>query len=97
LGIDEASNKLALSVKRLTKNPWETAEKNYPLGTKIKGKVTKVVPFGAFINLEKGLDGLVHVSETSGPLEEGQEVEAVVTQIDAANQKLALSIRQLSN
>jgi small subunit ribosomal protein S1 len=96
LGVDESSNKLALSVKRLTKNPWETAEEKYTVGTRIKGKVTKVVPFGAFVNLEKGLDGLVHVSETNGPLEEGQEVEAIVTQIDSANQKLALSIRQLA-
>lgn len=96
LGVDDASNKLALSVKRLTQNPWESAEGKYPVGTKVKGKVTKVVPFGAFVNLEKGLDGLVHVSETNGPLEEGQEVEAIVTQIDSANQKLALSIRQLA-
>lgn len=96
LGVDDDSGKLALSVKRLTSNPWDTAEAKYPVGTKIKGLVTKVVPFGAFVNLEKGLDGLVHVSETNGPLEEGQQVEAVVTQIDSANQKLALSIRQLS-
>lgn len=96
LGRDENSGKLALSVKRLTPNPWETAEEKYKVGTKIKGKVTKVVPFGAFVNLEKGLDGLIHVSETTGPLTEGEEVEAVVTQIDAANQKLALSVRQLA-
>jgi len=94
LGIDGESGKLALSVKRLTENPWEKAEEKYKVGTKVKGVVSKVVPFGAFVNLEKGLDGLVHVSETSGPLKEGEEVTVVVTQVDAENQKLALSIRQ---
>src|SRR3989344_1173655 len=95
LGVDEKSGKLALSVKKLTDNPWENVETKYPVGATVKGIVSKVVPFGAFINLEKGLDGLVHVSETEGPLEEGQKVSAVVTLVDGENQKLALSIRQL--
>ncbi len=95
LGIDDGTGKLALSVKRLSTNPWDTAEEKYKVGSKVTGKVSKVVPFGAFVNLEKGLDGLVHVSETNGPLTEGQEVTAVVTQVDSENQKLALSIRQL--
>ncbi|KKS65648.1 MAG: 30S ribosomal protein S1 [candidate division WWE3 bacterium GW2011_GWB1_42_6] len=94
LGIDEQSKKLALSVKRLTPNPWETVEKSYPVGTKVKGIVSKVVPFGAFVTIEKGLDGLVHVSEAAGPLKEGEEVEAIVIQVDGTNQKLALSTRQ---
>lgn len=94
IGIDDGTGKLALSVKRLSSNPWENAEAKYPVGTKVKGTVSKIVPFGAFINLEKGLDGLVHVSETTGPLEEGQEIEAVVTQVDSKNQKLGLSLRQ---
>lgn len=97
LGIDEKSNKLALSVKQLTDNPWETVEQKYPVGTKVKGTVSKIVPFGAFVNLEKGLDGLIHVSETDGPLEESQEVEAIVTQVDGASQKLALSVRQVND
>jgi len=95
LGIDEKTKKLALSVKRLTPNPWETVEDKYPVGTKVKGVVSKVVPFGAFITIEKGLDGLVHVSEAAEPLQEGDEVEAVVTQVDGSKQKLALSTRQL--
>jgi len=95
LGIDETSKKLALSVKQLTDNPWETVEERYPVGSKVTGKVSKIVPFGAFVNLEKGLDGLIHVSETDGPLEEGQEVTAMVTQVDGSNQKLALSVRQV--
>jgi ribosomal protein S1 len=94
LGVDEQSKKLALSVKRLTPNPWETVEQKYPVGTKIKGTVSKIVPFGAFVTIEKGLDGLIHVSEAGAPLKEGEEVNAVVIQVDGANQKLALSTRE---
>jgi len=97
LGVDPGSKKLALSIKQLTPNPWTSVEEKYPVGTKVSGKVNKIVPFGAFVTLEKGLDGLVHVSETSGPLEEGQKVDAVVTLVDGENQKLALSIRQLED
>lgn len=96
LGIDEESKKLALSVKQLIDNPWETVEEKYPVGTVVTGEVSKIVPFGAFVNLEKGLDGLIHVSETDGPLEEGQEVTARVTQVDGDKQKLALSVRQVA-
>lgn len=93
LGVDEESNKLALSVKRLTPNPWETVAEKYPVGTKVKGVVSKIVPFGAFVTIEKGLDGLIHVSEAESPLKVGDEVEAVVIQVDGENQKLALSTR----
>lgn len=95
LGVDDKTKKLALSVKRLTPNPWETVEEKYPVGTKVSGRVSKIVPFGAFVTIEKGLDGLIHVSEAESPLKEGDEVEAVVTQVDGKNQKLALSTRQL--
>jgi small subunit ribosomal protein S1 len=94
LGVDDVSKKLALSVKRLTPNPWETVESKYKVGNSVKGTVNKIVPFGAFVTLEKGLDGLIHISEADGPLAEGQEVEAVITQVDGANQKLALSVKQ---
>jgi small subunit ribosomal protein S1 len=95
LGVDDKTKKLALSVKRLSTNPWETVEAKYPVGTKVTGVVSKVVPFGAFITIEKGLDGLVHVSEAAEPLKEGDTVTAVVTQVDGSKQKLALSTRQL--
>lgn len=94
IGIDDGSKKLALSVKQLMDNPWETAEEKYPVGTKVKGTVNKIVPFGAFVTLEKGLDGLIHVSEATRSLEEGEEVEAVVTNVEGANQKLALTMRE---
>ena len=93
IGVDDQSKKLALSVKRLMDNPWETAEERYPVGAKVKGKVSKIVPFGAFVNLEKGLDGLIHVSEATRSLEEGETVEATVTNVEGENQKLALSMR----
>jgi len=94
LGVDSESNKLALSVKRLTPNPWETVAEKYPVGTKVSGVVSKIVPFGAFVTIEKGLDGLIHVSEAEAPLKEGDKVEAIVIQVDGENQKLALSTRK---
>jgi len=97
IGIDDKSKKLALSIKQLSSNPWENASEKYPVGANVIGIVNKVVPFGAFVTLEKGLDGLIHVSETNGPLEEGQEVTAVVTLVDGEKQKLALSLRQLES
>lgn len=95
LGVDEDSKKLALSVKQLSENPWINVNEKYPVGCVVTGKVSKVVPFGAFVNLEKGLDALIHVTETTGPLNEGDDVTAVVTNVDSENQKLALSIKQL--
>lgn len=94
LGIDEGSQKLALSVKKLSPNPWETVAEKYPVGTKVKGVVSKIVPFGAFVTIEKGLDGLVHISEASEPLKEGDKVKATVIQVDGESQKLALTTKE---
>jgi len=94
LGIDENSKKLALSVKRLSNNPWEGVEERYKVGQEVKGKVSKVVPFGVFVTLEQGLEGLVHISELKEKLNVGDELEALITNIDGANQKLALSTKQ---
>ena len=94
LGIDEGSQKLALSVKRLTPNPWETVAEKYPIGTEVKGVVSKIVPFGAFVTIEKGLDGLVHISEAAEPLKEGDKVKATVIQVDGESQKLALTTKE---
>lgn len=97
LGIDETSKKLALSVKRLSNNPWEGVEGRYKAGQNVSGKVSKVVAFGAFISLESGLEGLIHVSEMKEKLNIGDLVEAVVTNVDGAGQKLALSTKQFTN
>lgn len=95
LGIDENTKKLALSVKRLSSNPWEGVEERYKVGQTVNGKVSKVVPFGVFVTLEQGLEGLIHISELEEKLNVGDDVTAVVTNIDGANQKLALSTKQL--
>ena len=95
LGIDENTKKLALSVKRLSSNPWEGVEERYKVGQNVTGKVSKIVPFGVFVTLEQGLEGLIHISELESKLNIGDDVSAVVTNIDGANQKLALSTKQL--
>jgi len=95
--IGKESDRIALSVKELKDNPWNKVEERYPLGKRIKAKVTKVVPFGVFIELEPGLDGLIHISETIDPLNVGEEVEATVINVDSKERKLALSIRQIED
>lgn len=94
MGVDEVSKKLALSVKRLSDNPWAGVEDKFKPGQKVKGVVTKIVPFGAFINVDKGLDGLLHISQANGPLQVGEEVEATVLSIEPENQKLSLSLKE---
>ena len=96
MGVDDTSKKLALSVKRLTENPWEGVDKRLKAGQKVKGIVSKIVPFGAFISVEKGLDGLLHISQTNGPLKVGDEVEATILSIDSESQKLSLSLKEIA-
>lgn len=95
IGIDD--DKIALSVKELKDNPWTNVEERYPIGKVLTAKVTKVVPFGAFLELEKGLDALIHVSEMTKPLAFGDEVSAVVVNVDSKQRKLALSVRQIED
>jgi len=92
---NENENKLELSVKRLQQNPWIGAKEKYPENTKVKGIVTKIESFGAFVRLEPGLEGLIHISEAAGPVEVGKEVEAIVLNVDERSQKLALSTRRI--
>ena len=94
MGVDKGSKRLALSIKRLTTNPWEGINNRFKVGQKVKGVVSKIVPFGAFINVEKGLDGLLHISQATGPLQVGQEVEAKIIGIEPENQKLSLSLKE---
>lgn len=95
--ISKEDDKIALSYKELKDNPWNNVEEKYPVGKVITAKVSKVVPFGVFIELEPGLDGLIHISETLGPLSVGDEVKAIVVKADSKERKLALSIRQLED
>ena len=97
LSIDTANSKVSLSIKALTDDPWAGLEERYPEGKIVQGLVSKIAPFGAFVNLEPGVDGLIHVSETVGPLKEGEEVEAVVVNVDSKGRKLGLSVRRLQS
>lgn len=100
--VDKERARIALSLKRLRPNPWETAEQRYHTGQITEAVITSVVPFGAFARLEEGLDGLIHVSEiiqdgdAAQPVEflsEGQHVQVRVLHVDAARQRLGLSLK----
>lgn len=101
LSVDKESKKITLGVKQLSSNPWESIEKTIPVGSRIKGKVTKITAFGAFIELENGIEGLVHVSELSDQafakvedvVKVGDEVTAKVIKLDPEHKKIALSIK----
>lgn len=101
ISIDQDRQRVALSLKRLHPNPWETAEIRYHSGQEVEAVITSVMPFGAFARLEEGLDGLIHVSEMSfgddlvkpqEVVEEGQRVQVRVLHVDADKQRLGLSL-----
>ena len=106
LRVDQTDNpkhpeKIALSLRALAKNPWTDADRQYPVGTTVKGRVTRVQPFGAFVELAPGLEGMVHISElgagrrVSHPnevLSEGAEVEATVLSVDLDKRRIGLSL-----
>ena len=104
LDVDREKERVSLGLKQMTDNPWEDIEAKYPMGSKVKGKVTKLLPYGAFVELERGVEGLVHVSELSwvkritrpsDVLELDQVIEASVLGISIAEQKISLGVRQL--
>jgi small subunit ribosomal protein S1 len=102
LSVDSESKKITLGVKQLGCNPWENIEKTMPVGTLVKGKVTKITAFGAFVELEDGVEGLIHVTELSdqafGKVEDvvskGDEVVAKVIKLDSEHKKIALSVKE---
>jgi small subunit ribosomal protein S1 len=102
VSIDSESKKITLSVKQLTTNPWECIEKTIPVGSLVKGKVSKITAFGAFVELDNGIEGLIHVTELSdqafGKVEDvvakGDEVTAKVIKVDPEHKKIALSIKE---
>lgn len=103
LSIDTQQQRLSLGIKQLTEDPWKTLPQRCPPGTRVKGKVTSVADFGVFVEIEDGVEGLIHVSQLSTERVEkpqtmfapGQEVEAEVTAIDVQDRKISLSIRAL--
>ncbi|CDR35083.1 30S ribosomal protein S1 [Criblamydia sequanensis] len=102
LSVDRESKKITLGMKQLSSNPWEDIEKTIPVGSLVKGKVSKITAFGAFVELENGLEGLIHVTELSdqafGKVEDvvskGDEVTAKVIKLDPEHKKIALSIKE---
>lgn len=104
LNIDKQRGRVSLGLKQKTSSPWEEIDNKYPVGAKVKGKVTNIKPYGIFLELEKGVEGLVHISEVSwtkriNRLEEmfaiGDLVEAVVLNLDKQNYRLGLGVKQL--
>ncbi|WP_353568595.1 30S ribosomal protein S1 [Haloferula sargassicola] len=104
LDVDREKERVSLGLKQMTDNPWEDIEAKYGIGTTVRGKVTKLLPYGAFVEIERGVEGLVHVSELSwvkritrpsDVLELDQEIEAVVLGISIEEQKISLGVRQL--
>lgn len=103
LDIDREKDRISLGLKQQMPNPWDDIERRYPMGTRIHGKVVNLVPYGAFVEIEEGVEGMVHVSEmswtkrvakASDMLEVGQEVDAVILNINKDEQKISLGIRQ---
>ncbi len=104
LDINKEKERVSLGLKQNQKNPWEETEARFPVGSKVKGKVTNLVPYGAFVEIEEGVEGLIHVSELSWTkritrpsdvLTVGQELEAVVLGVNKEEQKISLGVRQL--
>ncbi len=104
LDVDREKERVSLGMKQLQSNPWEKIEEKFPVATTVKGKITKLLPYGAFVEIEQGVEGLIHVSELSWTkritrpsdvLELEQEVEAVVLSISIDEQKISLGVRQL--
>src|SRR5690242_3144910 len=105
LGVDPTARRISLGLKQVAANPWEELSEKYPVGTKITGRVRNLTEFGAFVEVEEGIDGLIHISDMSWSkrlkhpsevLKKGDKVEAMVLNIDAENQRLSLGLKQLA-
>ncbi|HEX9007980.1 MAG TPA: S1 RNA-binding domain-containing protein [Patescibacteria group bacterium] len=94
IGIDKANGKLNLSIKQMTTDPWADIEKRYAVGTKHTGKVVRIAPYGIFVNFEKGVDGLIHISKKPAEKEfnVGDTVEVFVEMLDVKNRRMSLGV-----
>jgi small subunit ribosomal protein S1 len=104
LGINREEQKISLGVRQLESNPWDSAAEKYQVGTRVKGKVRNLTSYGAFVELEEGIDGMIHVSDMSWTrkinhpsevMKKGDDVEATVLEVDRPNQRIALGMKQL--
>ncbi len=103
LSVNKEEQKIALGIRQTEENPWDTVSDRYPVGTRVKGKVRNFTSYGAFIQLEDGIDGMIHVSDMSWTrkinhpteiLQKGQEVDTVVLEVDPSNQRISLGLKQ---
>ena len=104
LSFDREQEKISLGMKQLTPDPWEDVDKKYPEGAKVRGRVVRLVNFGAFVELEEGVEGLIHISEFSWTrrirhpsevLKEGDEVECVVIGVNKQERRISLSLKRI--
>ncbi|NOX56551.1 MAG: S1 RNA-binding domain-containing protein [Planctomycetes bacterium] len=103
ISVDREAKRIGLSLKQLTDNPWATAQERYPKGKTFTGTVTRIADFGAFVELEPGIEGLVHISEldyghvkkVSDVVKEGQEVDVQILKVDTERRRISLSIKAL--
>jgi small subunit ribosomal protein S1 len=106
LGVNKDEQKISLGLRQLEPNPWDEIEKKFTIGSRVKGKIRNMTAYGAFVELEEGIDGMIHVSDLSWTrkinhpsemFKKGDEVEAEVIDIDKTNQRISLGIKQLSD
>ena len=104
LHVDQQGRKISLGMKQTAPNPWDVIQSRYPVGTQIEGKVKSVMDFGAFVGLDEGIDGLIHISDMSWTrhikhpselFKKGQRVDAVILRIDKEKERLSLGYKQL--
>src|SRR6478752_5801731 len=105
LGIQKEEQKISLGLRQLEPNPWDMVRHNYPVGARVRGKVRNMTTYGAFVELEEGIDGMVHVSDMSWTrkinhpsemLKKGDEVDAIVLDVDPSQQRISLGMKQLA-
>ena len=105
ISFDKKHEKISLGMKQLEENPWEKVEENYQMGAKLKGKVSSITDYGLFVEVEKGIEGLVHISEVSWTerinnlskhYSVGDEVDVAIVALDRANRRMSLSIKRLN-
>ena len=105
LGVDPQSRRISLGLKQIESNPWHDLAEKYPIGSRLVGKVRNLTEFGAFVEVEEGIDGLIHISDISWSkrlqhpsevVKKGDEVEAMVLNVDPDNQRLSLGLKQLA-
>jgi small subunit ribosomal protein S1 len=103
IGVDKANEKISLGLKQKSPSPWENVEQDYPVGTRVKGKVVNIMNYGVFVRLEDGIEGLVHISEMSWTkrlnhpsemLNLGDEVEVMVLNVNKDKQEISLGLKQ---